>query len=350
MKRVATQSRPETVHEESKLGGEAMSTGEAAMRKAFAEIFDTDMNVSDEQLIRRAFLFAVVWSVGGSLPPHRHQFINSWVVEHIDGHDEHCQEMKKAVPPLSIEYPSMFDMTLDLRTRCWVPWSHGLPPAVQLSQQEDLVSLSEDSSFRDCGGLSAESSGISVASSGFLQYSQTWGALGDGEQVVTKTFGEHYAKMAEQTSRTRSFTVPTAHALARTTIAHLLLEVSGQCMLFGPTGSGKTTSIRQLLMDKQDTHVTMEVAMAMGTKASGLQTAIWSMLERRKKNAYGAPKAKPLVVFVDDLSTPSHEQTGMSLVGEQLRQFLEHHGCFPLDQVVFNRVRPCPSAPGWSWL
>lgn len=82
-------------------------------------------------------------------------------------------------------------------------------------------------------------------------------------------------------------------------------------LLCGPTGTGKTTYVKNLLLNKLPKNEYSLIEMMFSAQTSSIQTQeqIESKLDRRGKGLVG-PKLGKLVLFVDDLNMPVKERYG----------------------------------------
>lgn len=113
-------------------------------------------------------------------------------------------------------------------------------------------------------------------------------------------------------------------------------------MLFvGPTGTGKTVYAKRYIEHECDpekfSHIIINFSAQ--TSANMTQDIIEGKLDKRKKNVYGPPYGKSMVILVDDLNMPLVEQYGAQPPIELLRQCIDHGGWFDRKDTSFKHIQ-----------
>ncbi|KAI4817445.1 hypothetical protein KUCAC02_010846 [Chaenocephalus aceratus] len=117
-------------------------------------------------------------------------------------------------------------------------------------------------------------------------------------------------------------TMETARQLffLRTYLAH---EIP---MLFvGPTGTGKSVINKSFLVKLPKEQYTPNcINFSARTSANQTQDIIMAKLDRRRKGVFGPPVGKKCIIYVDDLNMPTKEIYGAQPPIELLRQWVDH--------------------------
>ncbi|KAK7201712.1 dynein heavy chain [Novymonas esmeraldas] len=126
--------------------------------------------------------------------------------------------------------------------------------------------------------------------------------------------------------------VPTADVARCKYVNRILLEHSYHTLCCGPTGTGKTVLMRQLLMQEMPKECTpIFFTFSARTSANQTQDLLFSKFEVRKRaspQVWGAPLNRKFIILVDDMNMPLKEQYGAQPPIELLRQYMDYHGWY----------------------
>ena len=120
--------------------------------------------------------------------------------------------------------------------------------------------------------------------------------------------------------------IPTLDTVRYQHIMGLLVNNDKPFILIGPSGTGKTVYIKDLLNKKLDSEKFASTAIYF-TKISTpniTQDIIMSKLDKRRKGVYGPPLGKNFIIFVDDINLPEKDCVGSQGTIELLRQMMDH--------------------------
>ena len=120
--------------------------------------------------------------------------------------------------------------------------------------------------------------------------------------------------------------IPTLDTVRYQHIMGLLVKNDKPFILIGPSGTGKTVYIKDLLNRKLDKEKFASTAIYF-TKISTpmvTQDIIMSKLDKRRKGVYGPPLGKNFIIFVDDINLPQKDCVGSQGAIELLRQMMDH--------------------------
>ena len=134
--------------------------------------------------------------------------------------------------------------------------------------------------------------------------------------------------------------VQTADSVQAGYITDILVCHGFNVLMCGNTGVGKTTLVRQRLLDGLDHDVYQNIFLNFSAQTSARvsQNIIDSQLDKRRKGIFGPPYGKKCVIMVDDLNMPALQTYGDQPPIELLRQWMDHDGWYDLKECTFRTL------------
>ncbi|KAJ1485019.1 hydrolytic ATP binding site of dynein motor region D1-domain-containing protein, partial [Baffinella frigidus] len=110
---------------------------------------------------------------------------------------------------------------------------------------------------------------------------------------------------------------------------HIMCQLK-HVLCIGPTGTSKTSTIKQKLMTGMDAAVYAPVFLTFSaqTGANQTQDILDAKMDKRRKGVYGPPMGKRFTIFVDDMNMPLREVYFAQPPIEILRQWMDHQGWY----------------------
>ncbi|XP_074644244.1 dynein axonemal heavy chain 1-like [Tubulanus polymorphus] len=132
--------------------------------------------------------------------------------------------------------------------------------------------------------------------------------------------------------------VPTMDTVRMTKLIQMLLSNNKTVLSIGPTGTGKTLAISDMLtkvMAKE--YIPEFISFSAKTSANQTQDLIDGKLDKRRKGVFGPPLGKYFIFFVDDLNMPALEIYGAQPPIELIRQWMDFKGWY--DRKMIGEFR-----------
>lgn len=136
--------------------------------------------------------------------------------------------------------------------------------------------------------------------------------------------------------------VPTNDVVRYKWLLRHLLTKDNHVLCVGPTGTGKTLIINELLMRQMPKEYTpIFFTFSARTSANQTQDLIFSKFEVRRRatpQIYGAPIGKKFCIFIDDVNMPQREKYFAQPPIEILRQWMDYKGWYDRKTREFYKV------------
>ncbi|GMH99793.1 hypothetical protein TrVE_jg2105 [Triparma verrucosa] len=152
-------------------------------------------------------------------------------------------------------------------------------------------------------------------------------------KIVTETF------KIDKDAAFQSIVVPTIDTIRHEALVKELVTHNFHVLVTGDTGTGKSVSVKSLLMEGLgDNFTSMFLNFSAQTKANMTQDIIDSKLGKRRKGVFGPDLGNTCVIFVDDLNMPAKEEYGAQPPIEILRQWMDHTGWYDRKENVYRQL------------
>ncbi|XP_062252615.1 dynein axonemal heavy chain 1 [Platichthys flesus] len=128
--------------------------------------------------------------------------------------------------------------------------------------------------------------------------------------------------------------VPTPDTMRMSFLMDMLLTNMKPVLCIGPTGTGKTLTMSDKLLNNMPAeYITNFLMFSARTSANQTQDYIDSKLDKRRKGVFGPPIGRHSIFFIDDLNMPMLETYGAQPPIELLRQYIDHGGWYDRKQI-----------------
>ncbi|KAL4427402.1 hypothetical protein ABPG74_009674 [Tetrahymena malaccensis] len=143
----------------------------------------------------------------------------------------------------------------------------------------------------------------------------------------------------DQKAQYHEIMIPTQDSTRNSYVIKLLLSNSYHILTPGPTGTGKSLNIANLLTSGlSESFQSISITFSAQTSANQTQDTIDGKMDKRRKGVFGPPIGKKFIIFVDDLNMPKKEEYGAQPPIELIRQYLDHKGWYNRRDLQFMKM------------
>ena len=137
-----------------------------------------------------------------------------------------------------------------------------------------------------------------------------------------------------------SIVVPNLVTAQLGVLLDLLIRSSFPTLVVGPTGTGKSVFIKQVISHNLDQSIYKPIATSFTAKSSAndTQNVVDMKLDKRRRGVYGPAFGCKAVVFVDDFNLPEVEEYGAQPPVELIRQLVDNGGWYDLAEMDFHQL------------
>lgn len=112
-------------------------------------------------------------------------------------------------------------------------------------------------------------------------------------------------------------------------------------MLIGVTGSGKTVTINDKIINLSDNYTVVHIPLNYYTTSEMLQKVLEKPLEKKAGRNYAPNGSKFMIYFVDDLNMPEKDQFDTVRPHQIIRQFMDYHHWYDRSKLTLKEIRNC---------
>ena len=145
---------------------------------------------------------------------------------------------------------------------------------------------------------------------------------------------------ADASAEFSSIVVPNVVTAQLGYLLRTVLSNGHPTLVIGPTGTGKSVFIRQIIFQDlpQEVFKSIEIAFTAKTSANQTQGMVDAVIDKRRKGIFGPAFGCKQIVFVDDLSMPEVEEYGAQPPIEIIRQLIDNGGWYDLADKTFKTI------------
>jgi dynein heavy chain len=260
--------------------------------------------------IECAFLFSLVWSIGAITDEAGRQAFDSFLQEFMTDYEIINRPDLKGVNTLLL----LRDWKYPLGEGVVYKWSIPMP-CLGMPR-----ATSPDGSPTGSPQASPRAANASVYDYCYEFHKNRWVTWHD---TIDKTPIPHEAEFS-------SIVVPNLVTAQLGQLLGLLINHAFPPLVVGPTGTGKSVFIKQVItlhLD-QDVFKTIPTSFTAKTSANDTQSVVDNALDKRRRGVYGPAFGCKAVVFVDDFNLPEVEEYGAQPPVELIRQFIDNGGWY----------------------
>eukprot|EP00946_MAST-07B_sp_MAST-7B-sp1_P003364 g3364.t1 len=253
--------------------------------------------------IECSFLFSVIWSIGAITDEAGRKAFDQFLQEFMADYK-------------IVERPELKGVNTLLLLREW-KYPLGEGEVYKWSIPMPCLGMTK---IDNADGNSSESVNASVYDYSYDFHMNKWVTWHD---TIDKSPIPHEAEFS-------SIVVPNLVTAQLGKLLGLLINHSFPPLVVGPTGTGKSVFVKQVISQHldQDVFKTIPTSFTAKTSANDTQSVVDNALDKRRRGVYGPAFGCRAIVFVDDFNLPEVEEYGAQPPVEIIRQLVDNGGWY----------------------
>ena len=337
------------------LGNNKNDTSDQKQREQQSSNNSLPFDIEESKLkgiIDAVFLFALIWSVGVNCTNPDRKKINHfirWLIQapnnNVNSNGDEIENIEKE-DATNVATNVLFDLTKHTNdNKDWIALEellgHSpvfLSPGQEFSNNTEIIRKMNNGYHILQYNIPPK---LSIYDYTFNPSSRSW-----CHWLQDPRYKEEMDKDIDFNKPVQTIFVPTLESVRNSAIVKILLKGKVSTLICGPTGTSKTTIVKNVLQQLEgiktlmgmNNYHSIPLCFTARTSVDQMQSIIEAKLVRRRKGEFGPPIGSRDIIFVDDFNMPNPEKYGAQPPLELVRQWFDDGGWYDLSTKDFKHI------------